>query len=257
MKQQPQQWAADAAAAEVRALNHGGPYLRYCMRMVDRKGDQVRDEIETHDGTVARLILRDGRPLTADEDAAERARLNALITSPEDFFKHVRSDRSERKSAADLIQLMPEAMLYTYVAGQPQAAGSRRQIVLDYEPNPHWSPPTTTSQALTGLRGRIWIDADTHTTVRMEGSVFRPVNVGWGMIAHVYPGGSFSLEQNNPGNGPRWMYTHYEQSITVRALLVKSLEIKTKVDTSDFQLAPDMSYADAIRTLLNTPLPAR
>lgn len=229
------------------------------MHMTDHKGDQVRDQIETHDGTVARLILRDGHPLTPEEDAAERARLNGLIASPDEFSKHIRSDRSERKVAADVIELLPEAMVYTYVPGQPQLpnSGTRRQIVLDYAPNPQWSPPTTTSQGLTGLRGRLWIDAETHTTLRIEGSIFRPVNLGWGMLAHIYPGGTFTVDQNNPGNGPRWIYTHFEQSMTVRALMVKSLEIHSKVDVSDFQSVPDMGYADAIRLLLNTPLPTQ
>ncbi len=227
------------------------------MHLIDRKGDQVRDEIETKEGTVARLILRDGRPLSPEEDAAERARLNALITSPEDFFKHVRNERSERKLAADLIQQLPDAMLYTYVPGQPQIpnAGAHRLVVLDYAPNPQWSPPTTTAEALTGLRGRIWIDTDSHTAVRLEGTVFRPVNIGWGMVAHIYPGGTFTVDQDNPGNGPRWIYTHFEQSINVRALLLKSVEVHGRVDTFDFQQVPDMGYADAIRILLNIPLP--
>lgn len=257
LEQRPAQfWAAEAAAAEIRALNHGGPYLRYRMHLVDHKGDQLRDEVETHDGTVARLILRDGHPLGAEEDAAERARLNALISSPDDFFKHIRSDHSERKTAADLIQLLPDAMLYTYVPGQPQLPNVvRRQIVLDYTPNPQWSPPTTTAEALIGLRGRLWIDADTHTTTHLEGHIFRPVNIGWGMVAHIYPGGTFTIDQNNPGNGPRWIYTRFEQTLTVRALLFKSLEIHGKAETSDFQQVPDMGYADAIRILLNTPLP--
>lgn len=258
IEQRPAQlWAAEAAAAEIRALNHGGPYLRYRMHLVDHKGDQVRDEIETHDGTVARLILRDGHSLGPEEDAAERARLNALINSPDDFFKHIRSERSERKTAADLIQLLPDAMIYTYVPGQPQLPNvARRQVVLDYNPNPRWSPPTTTAEALVGLRGRLWIDADTHTTIHLEGNVFRPVNIGWGMVAHIYPGGTFIVDQNNPGNGPRWIYTHFEQSLTVRALMLKSLEIHGKADTSGFQQVPDMGYADAIRLLLNTPLPS-
>ena len=249
-------WAAEAAAAELRALNHAGPYLRYRMHLVDRRGDKLRDEIETPDGTVARLVQRDGHALTPDEDAAERARLNALISSPDDFFKHIRSERSERKMAADLIGLLPDAMLYTYVPGQPQLPNlARRQVVLDYSPNPQWTPPSTTAEALTGIRGRLWIDADAHTTVRLEGNIFRPINIGWGMVAHIYPGGTFTVDQTNPGNGPRWIYTHFEQTVTVRALMLKSLEVNGRADTSDFQQVPGMGYADAIRLLLSTPPP--
>ncbi len=39
-------------------------YLRYRMETVNEKGNQVRDVIESKDGTVARLILKDGKPLT-------------------------------------------------------------------------------------------------------------------------------------------------------------------------------------------------
>ena len=239
-------WATEAAAAELRALNHTGPYLRYRMHLIDRKGDQLRDEIETHDGTVARLIERDGHPLSHDEDVAERDRLNALIASPDDFFKHIHNDRSERKTAADLIQLLPDAMLYTYTPGQPQLPGiPHRQIVLDFAPNPNWSPPTTPSEALTGLRGRPWIDADAPPTVRLEGNVFRPVNVGWGMLAHIYPGGTFTVQQTNPGNGSRWIYTHFEQSLTVRALMFKSMDIHGKVDATGRTLRQRLDQSEA------------
>ena len=38
--------------------------------------------------------------------------------------------------------------------------------------------------------------------------------------------------------------------------MVKSMDIHGRVDTSDYQQVPDMNYADAIRLLLSTPLPA-
>ncbi len=251
------QWATDAAQNEARAIEQPGNYLRYRLHLVDRKGDQVRDEVESRDGTVARLILRDGRALTPDEDTAERGRLSDVLASPDDFAKHMRGDRSNKKLAVDLVRLMPDAMLYTYVPGQPQLGNtkSRHQIVLDYTPNSQWTPPTTTAEALTGLRGRIWIDVDSHTLVRMEGNIFRPVNFGWGMLAHIYPGGMLVLEQTNPGGG-RWIFTHFEESLSVRALMVKTMEVHSRLETSDFQAIPDMSYTDAIHLLLNTPLPS-
>ena len=63
-------WVVDTVANELYALHHKGSYLRYRMHIVDAKGDQVRDVIESRDGTVARLILRDGKPLTDQLDQA-------------------------------------------------------------------------------------------------------------------------------------------------------------------------------------------
>ena len=248
----------DAAANEIRAIEHPDSYLRYRMHILDRKGDQVRDEVESRDGTVARTILRDGHLLTPEQDAEERARLNDVLASPDDFGKHTQHDRTGKKFAVDLLRLMPDAMLYTYVAGQPQlqTGTSRRQVVLDFSPNPQWNPPTTSAEGLTGLRGRIWIDADSHTTVRMEGVVFRPVNLGWGMLARIYPGGTIVVEQANTG-GNRWMITRFQENVTMRAVLVKTIDLTSTIDTSSYQAIPAMSYADAIHLLLSTPLPRR
>lgn len=252
----PRTWAVDAVNNELEALHHKGSYLRYRMHVVDAKGDQVRDVIESEDGTVARLIIKDGKPLTEEQDKAERQRLNAMIESPSEYYKHVKNDSSGRKIADSLMRLMPDAMIYTYVPGQPQTGKNpgMTEIVSDYEPYPKFNPPTTAAEALKGLRGRAWVDAKSKHLVRMEGTVFQGVNFGWGMLAHIYPGGKLVLEQADAGNG-RWIFTHFTEQLTVRALMVKTLNINTTVDTSNFQAVPRMRYQDAIHLLLDTPLP--
>jgi hypothetical protein len=252
----PRSWVVDAVARELDALHHKGSYIRYRMHLVDDKGDRVRDIVESRDGTVARLIMRDGKTLTEEEDKAERQRLTDMLSNPSAFAKHVRADDSGKKIADSLMRLMPDAMVYTYVPGQPQTGKNPGmiEIVIDYEPNPKFHPPTTTAEALTGLRGRAWIDSKTKQLVRMEGNIFQGVNFGWGMLAHIYPGGTLTIEQVDSGNG-RWIFSKFVERITVRALMVKTLNIKTDVDASGFQPVPEMSYQDAIHILLNTPLP--
>ena len=254
----PRSWTVDTATNELVALYHKGSYLRYRMHSINERGDQVRDVIESKDGTVARLVLRDGKPLTEDEDKAERKRLGDMLASPSTFAKHVKNGDSERRNADKLVPLMPDAMLYSYTPGQPQASNSSAlQVVLDFKPNPKFIPPNTEAEALTGLEGRIWIDAKTRHLVRMEGTISHPVNFGWGMIAHIYPGGKLLLEQTDAGGG-RWIFTRFTMSLSVRALMVKTLNVHSNVEASAFQTLPGpMSYQDAIRLLLDTPLPGR
>ena len=91
----------------------------------------------------------------------------------------------------------------------------------------------------------------------MEGTVFRPVNFGWGMLAHIYPGGHLVLQQTNAGND-RWIFTQFEEDISVRALMVKTIHIHSHFETGSFQPLPGpISYQDAIHMLLNTPLPTK
>ncbi|MGH9595966.1 MAG: hypothetical protein ACRD3K_04120, partial [Edaphobacter sp.] len=141
----PRSWAVDAAANELVALHHKGSYLRYRMETINEKGDQVRDVIESKDGTVARLILRDGTPLTAEQDASERQRLMDMIASPAAYAKHEKSTESEKTMADKLAPMMADAMINTYTPGQPQSGrnGGALEVVLDYKPNQKWVPPST------------------------------------------------------------------------------------------------------------------
>ncbi len=260
----PKDWATQAAANEVSVVEFGDVYLRYRVHIVGAKGDQVRDVVESRDGTVARLIYRDNRALTSEEDAAEHERLQAMLDSPAAFGKHIKSDLNGKKLAVELVRLMPDAMLFSYTAGQPQRQhanvnhGEPAEIVLDFKPDPHWNPPTMTSEALTGLQGRLWIDPRTSHATRLEAEVFRGVNLGWGMVAHINPGGKVALEQISipaSSSRERWIFSHFVEHITLRALMVKNISEDTQIDSFDFAEIPLMSYQEAIKTLLRTPLP--
>lgn len=249
-------WAVAAAANEIEIITHAGSYLRYHQRTTDDKGDELRDVIESKDGSVARLIKRDNRSLTAEEDQAERDRLTGLVDHPSDYARHVKNDLSGKKTAIDIIKLIPDAMIYTYASDQtPSRESVAPQVVIDYAPDPSFHPPNTTSEALTGLRGRIWIDANAKTIVHMTGEIFRAVNFGWGMIAHIYPGGTLDFHQAGVA-GPRWNMTSFHEDVTARALMVKSIAVKKNFQSLDFQtLSGNISYQEAIHMLLDTPLP--
>jgi hypothetical protein len=247
------QVAVDAIANEVKLVEYGGTYLRYQVHTQDAKGDQIREVIESKDGTVARVLKRGDRPLTPEEDADEHARLQEMLDSPDAFRKHVQKDQTGKKLAVDLVKLLPEAMLYSFTPGQPQRgdkpAGEPDEFVIDFKPDPKWNPPTMISQALTGLEGRCWIDAKTHHLVRLEADLFQGVNFGFGIFAHIYPGGKFELEQVPVGDG-RWIVDHFTEHVTVRAMMVKTIKENTELVATEFAAVPAMGYQQAIKALL-------
>ena len=254
----PKQWAQDCVNHEAELIQHTNSYLRFRIHIVDEKGEHVRDEIETPQGTVARLIERNGKPLTSDEDHAERARLQALMDSPSIFARHVKSEDADKKMGVELLKLMPVAMVWSYAPGQPQppgvqGTGGDALVVLDFTPDPKWNPPTIPAEALTGLVGRVWIDPHEKQVVRLEGKLVKAVNVGWGVVAHLYPGGTIVVQQRQV-NGDRWIAEHVVEQLVVRALMVKTIRQDSTIDTSEYQAVPSMSYQQAIKTLLDTPL---
>ena len=255
-----QAWALDAANNEISVIQHPNAYLRYRYHTVDEKGDQTRDTIETPEGSVARLIQRNGRPLTAEEDAAERGRLNAILQNPSGFARHIKREQENKKMGVKLVQEMPDAFLWTYTPGQPQLAGSEGSsgalVVLDFKPNPKWRAPDIESEPLTGVEGRAWIDPQARTVVHLEATLTQAVNIGWGMVAHIYPGGTAKVDQTN-AIGQRWIVRHIVEQLTIRALLVKTVNQRLQFDTWDYQAVKAMSFQEAIKTLLGTPVPQR
>ncbi len=248
-------WIVDAVANQNSVVDRRGVYLRYRTHRVDAKIDVVRDIIETPQGAVARLVQRNGHTLTSAEDAAERARLANDMNSPADFARHHRRDDENRKTTLDLVKLMPDAMLYRYAPDQPQLLGvPGQQVVLDFKPNPSFHPPTVAADLLTGLQGRIWIDSSSRHMERMEAQVIHSINLLWG-IAHVNPGGKLEFEQTDAGGGV-WVYSHLVfDHVSIREVLVKTQVLDSTTTDSQFERLPGpLTYQDAIRRLLDTPL---
>jgi hypothetical protein len=252
-------WVEAATRNEVELIRQQGTFsVRYKERKVDARNDTTRLVIESRQGAVARLIERNGKPISAAEDTAERARLQEAIDHPDDFYKHHRKDAQQRHDAVQLVQLMPRALLFSYAPGQPQRSGvAAPEVVLDFQPDPGFHPPTMLADVLTGLQGRLWIDAATQHVTRVEGHVLKPVNFGFGMLAKLYPGGTLTLEQTSAGGG-HWIYSDMEEHLTVRALMVKTLPENMHIGSSDIQLLPALlSYQDAIHALMAMPVALR
>jgi hypothetical protein len=253
-----QSWADDAVRNEIQVVESADKVpLRYRQRKVGAKGDTTREIIVSREGNVARLVERDGQPLTAAEDAEERARLTEDIGSPDDFLKHRNRDAQMRDSVIKLIDLMPQAMLYSFTPGQPQPKGAEGlQVVIDFHPSPAFHPPSMYAEALTGLEGRVWIDARTHYLTRIEARVLRPVNWGFGILAKIYPGGTLEFEQTHIGD--HWVYSHLDEHLTARLLLVKNYPENNVITSWNFRPMPSLlSYQDGIRLLLAMPVAVR
>ena len=256
---QPRNWVQSAATNELHIIDDDGKApLRYRIRKIDAHSDTTRLIIETRQGDVARLIERNGQPLTAAEDVAERERLNAILQSPSDFIKHHKRDNSTRTDVMQVVSLMPQAMIYTYVPGQPQPqSATSTQVVIDFRPDPAFHPPSMFADLLTGLEGRMWIDAGTQRVTRIEGQVIKTVNFGFGIVARIAPGGTIEFEQMNAG-GNRWVYSHLAENFSVRAMLVKTIPENTRMNASDFHLlSAPITFQEAVHQLLNTPIPLR
>jgi hypothetical protein len=254
----PVRWAEAAVAAEEHIVDYDHQtLLQYKFARRDSKGTVVRQVMESRDGSVARLLERNGQPLTAEENEAERARLQSILDSPEAFQRHVQRDDGSRSYAIELLRAMPHAMLWSYVAGQPQLTASPgRTVVLDFIPDPKYKPASLIAEGLTGIAGRVWVDADSHCVVRIQGRILHQVNFGWGgVLAKVREGGEVALEQHRAANG-RWLYSQLVEHLTIREVLVHTVTENAETTTYDVEPLPaPIGYREAVQRLLSLPVP--
>ena len=243
--------------SQVDYLTHKNFHYSYRVHRVDRKEDTTRQLIESTDGTVARLLLHNGQPLTAEENDGEHQRLSALLNTSE--FQHdVKDQKRSRSYGTELIQAMPQAMSFTLTPGQPQLPDlSRRQFVLDYTPNPEFHPKSLAEQVLLGLAGRVWIDQEDHHLVRIEIRVVHDVNLAAGVLAKVYSGGTVNYDQRRIAEG-QYAYTHITMHLRLRELMVHTAPFDSEMTATDIQpLSPAPDGAASIRALLALPVKTR
>jgi len=122
-------------------------------------------------------------------------------------------------------------------------------IRLNFKPNPSYAPPSSVEQVLQGMEGYILIDAAARRIARIDGTLFREVNFGWGIFGRLDKGGSFRVQQADAGDG-NWVVTQMTLKLTGKILLLKSLNLVSDETFEGFQRLPDdLPFAKAVQLL--------
>jgi len=169
------------------------------------------------------LVALDGEPLSAQQRAAEQSKLEQATArrrneSPRERTRRNAEYRKERQRDHQMIEQLAAAFNFR-LAGQ-QKQGSRDVYVLEATPRAGYVPPTRNAAVLTGMRGTLWVDAQTFQWIKVEAEVTRPVQIA-GFVARVMPGTRFALEYA-PVTSDVWLPTHYTMQSHARLLYVFS-----------------------------------
>lgn len=237
---------------EIHSNNGGAKFMFKDYRETPR-GSQTKLIAETKDGTAGLLVAVDGKPLTAEQRKAEAARLDALIHNPVELKKKQKAEREDTDRTTKIMKALPDAFLYqpdgTEIGSEGIGKPGDELARLIFRPNPKYSPPSHTEQVLTGMSGYILIDANLHRIAKIDGTLFKEVGFGWGILGHLDKGGRFVVQQGDIGND-RWEVTRMDLSFTGRELLFKKLVLKSNETFTDFRLAPsNLSFEQAVELL--------
>lgn len=242
-----------AVANEVAANNTSG--IKHMFRSFKQtpQGSTTRLYVETREAMAGLTIAYNNKPLSAEQLQGEENRLAGLAGSPEQL-KHKHAQEQENADhTMRILRALPDAFLYTYDGeeiGDDKLGKKGTPLVrLKFRPNPAYQPPSHTEQVLEGMEGVVAIDPSERRIAQIDGTLFKEVSFGWGILGHLDKGGHFLVEQRDVGDDS-WEISRMSLSFTGKILLVKTLSMKSDEVFTAFQRVPNTTtFAQGVRML--------
>ena len=240
--------ANEAAAAKNSSIKH-----MFRSRRQSAKGSQTRLYVETNDAMAAMLVAVNDHPLTAEQQQTEDGHLSWLMNNPDQLRKKQAREKEDADRTLRIVKALPDAFVYQYdgtVTGTQAMGSPGAQLArLKFSPNHNYNPPSRVEEVLSGMEGYLLIDVQAKRLAKIDGTLYRDINFGWGLVGRLDKGGHFIVQQANLGDGS-WDITDMHLDIRGKILLVKSLSMVSDEVFSDYRRLPDnLPFAKGVEML--------
>jgi hypothetical protein len=239
----PNQLVGDAIKHQIEADAADHSHWRYHIHREDDRGSQDRDVIDTKEGQLARTLLINGQPLTAEQRAADEARMKKLVEDPSERAKRDKRAKEDEDKGVQMFKAIPDAFIFKYEGAE------NGQVRLSFFPNPHYNAPTRELQVFRSLSGMIWIDRAALRMSRLDGSLFEDVTFGWGLLGRLNKGGTFSVRQSRVGDD-HWEIVALDVKMAGHAVIFKTINVKQLQRLTEFhRISDSMTISQAYQLL--------
>jgi hypothetical protein len=248
----PSELVKRAVENEVRNNNQGPKYM--CrQRKETPAGSQTKLMVETRDAMVGMVVANNDQPLDREQRRAEYGRIERFVNNPAELEHKRRQEKESAERVALILKALPDAFLYEYdgmETGRPGVSKPGDPLLrLKFSPNPRYDPPSHVEQILVGMQGVVLIDAQEERIARIDGTLFKDVGFGWGILGRLDRGGRFQVDQAEVSDN-HWSIARMDLTFTGKMLLFKSINIKSTEMYSDFHPVPaDLTFAQGIELL--------
>ena len=236
-----------AAANEIKA-NNSHVYYMFKDRDEEKGHSVTKEVIQTPQGGLLRTIAINDKPLTPEQRAKDDQKLQKFANDPEARRKRKQATKEEDQRDSLMLTSLPDAFLYTFAGEQPGPNGDPL-VRLTFKPNPKFNPPNHETMVYQGMQGDMLIDPRAARFAKIDGTLFKDVDFGWGILGRLYQGGKFIIEQKDVGGG-HWEMVRQTLQFNGRILLVKPLTVSSMETTYDFRPVPaNITTAQALELL--------
>jgi len=213
---------------------HRFKYMYLSEERSERTGGHLWLErvVETPMGKVRLLLAEDGKPLSAERQTAEKARLANIVAHPDAFQKREQAMKNDEQHAEQMLALLHKAFLFD----EPRTEGGDLRI--GFRPDPAYQPKTMEEKVLHSMSGTVLVDERTNQLHRIEGKIPADVNLGYGLLGTIHSGSSFSTEHEIEQGG-EWKEALANTAIEGKAMLFKEIGRNEHVVHREFKRMSD------------------
>jgi hypothetical protein len=237
--QPAQQLVADVIYNE---LNDRGcdSFWQYGIHRVSGLQNVDREQVETSDGPIFRLVKDHSNPLDAGERRREDLRLEELVQRPGAMALIRQEHLKDEARMRNVIELLPWAFLFEYT-GPSEGV----QVRLSFRPNPAFTPASYEARIVHALGGTLVVNQRLKRLIDMDGRLIERIDFGYGILGHVEKGGTFEIRREQVSE-THWKTNLIEVHIQGRVLLFKNVTKDQRESRSDFRPVPqNISLAEA------------
>lgn len=215
-------------------------FWEYRSERVSANQNIVREQVETAEGPIFRVIEDHGSPLDAAEREREDQRLRDLVDRPGAMDRVKQEHEQDEERLRSVMQMLPSAFLFTY-----DGASEGDSVRISFRPNPAFVPSGYEARIVHALGGTLTVNQRLKRMVDMDGRLVERVDFGYGILGHVEKNGTFEIHREQV-SATHWKTDLVEVHIQGKVLLFKNVTKDQREARSDFHPVPhDISVAAA------------
>lgn len=236
---------------EVKASNSDHSHWMYRQHHVDPDSDVVQECVDTKDGEICRHLAEWGHQLTPAEQQQEQQRIHNLLSDASQERKAQKARNHDGDEALKMLRMLPDAFCYQYDGEDGQ------YVRLKFQPNPDFLPPSREARVFHAMAGMVLVEPKAKRLVELRGKLIKDVDFGWGLLGHLYQGGTFHVKRENVGDG-HWEMALLDVNIHGKALFFHTINAQQREDTTDYKKVPDnLDLAQGASLLFSPNLQAK
>lgn len=200
---------------------------------IDSKGQVSKTESRevevffVHGHQIGRLVKKDGKPLTDEEQKKETERVTKAVENAE-------KPEAEQHKNNQSISLLHMLEIMDVRNPRRESYRGRQTIVYDVVGRKDAKTHGLGEDMLKKLQRRIWIDEADRQVVRLEAVFNDNFHIAGGLVANIQKGSRFNFDQA-PVNGEIWLPSGGEVNMQMRLMLVKGIRQHIVIRDYDYK----------------------